>query len=368
MRFRIKYADRIVGLFVLLAAVGLAAAVVLLGVNQRWFSKNHHFVTRFSSGAGVSPGTGIFLKGFQIGKIERIKLNDENKVDAAFLVFDSYYPKAVEGSLLELVTSPIGLGTQLLFHPGRSSVKLAEGSLVPLSDSPEGKSLIDQDLVEIPPKDDTVTRLLANVNPLLENVNKTVVTVNQTLTELNRAITGQATGPLGRIVTGTAGAVEKAGTLVGDVDALVVGVRGQAEALVGKADQLVASLAQVADNVEATTSSIRDPTGLVPKLLDAKGSLKTILDDKNAIYDKLMASLSDVQGTIQNLQSIAGSLNAQIPSIAMTIGETRTAIKQAQDVLEGLKNNPLLKGGVPQRQEQTNLYQSLRAGSFDALP
>ena len=38
-----------------------------------------------------------------------------------------------------------------------------------------------------------------------------------------------------------------------------------------------------------------------------------------------------------------------MPSIAVTIDEGRTAIKQAQDVLTGLKNNPLLKGGIPER-------------------
>jgi phospholipid/cholesterol/gamma-HCH transport system substrate-binding protein len=365
MRFRIKHADRIVGLFVLLAAAGLVAGIILLGVNQRWFAKNYEFTTRFNSGAGVPPGTAIYMKGFQVGKIERLKLTDDNMVDAKFAIFDTYYRKATKNSVLELVTSPIGLGTQLLFHPGRSQVQLPEGSFVPLADSEQGKALIEEELVDIPPKDDTITRLLTNVNPLLENVNKTVVTVNRTLTEINRAIAGQTSGPLGRIVTGAASTVEH-------VDQLVVGAKGQTESLmdqagklVDQADQLVASLTQVADNVEATTAAIRDPTGLVPKLLDAKGSLKTILDDKNAIYDKLMASIAEIQGALQNVQSMTASLNADMPTISLTIDETRAAIRQTQDVLEGLKNNPLLRGGIPQRTEQQPLYQSMREGNFE---
>ncbi len=357
MRFRIKHADRIVGLFVLLAAVGLVAGIILLGVNQRWFAKNYHFATRFNSGAGVPPGTAIFMKGFQVGKIERLKLTDDNMVDAGFSIFDTYYGKAKENSVLELVTSPIGLGTQLLFHPGRSKTQLPEGSFVPLADSEAGRALIEQELVDIPPKDDTITRLLANVNPLLENVNKTVVTVNRTLTELNRAISGQTSGPLGRIVTGAADTMEH-------VDQLVVGVKGQTETLVGQANLLVATMAKVADNVEATTASIRDPTGLVPKLLDAKGSIKTILDDKNAIYNKLMASISDIQGALHDVQAITATLSDQMPTIALTIEDTRAAIKQTQDVLEGLKNNPLLKGGITQHQEQQSLNQSMRTGTF----
>ena len=42
---------------------------------------------------------------------------------------------------------------------------MTPGSFVPLADSDQGKELIDQGLVDIPTKDDTITRLLAGVNP-----------------------------------------------------------------------------------------------------------------------------------------------------------------------------------------------------------
>ncbi len=124
MKFRIRYADRVVGLFVLVALLALAAGIILLGANQRWFSRDFHFTTRLDSAAGASPGTPIYLKGFQVGKVERLSLNEGNEVDADFVIFDKYYPKVRENSVLELVTSPIGLGTQLLFDPGAHAVFL----------------------------------------------------------------------------------------------------------------------------------------------------------------------------------------------------------------------------------------------------
>jgi phospholipid/cholesterol/gamma-HCH transport system substrate-binding protein len=332
MRFRIKHADQIVGLFVLLAALFLAAGIIFLGANQRWFSKDIRFSTRFSSAAGASPGTAIMMRGFQVGKVTKVRLNDANEVDADFVIYDSYYPKVKLNSLLELVTSPIGLGTQLLFHPGKGDSVAPPGSFIPLADSDEGKDLIDQGLVDIPPKDDTVTRLVASIDPLIENANKTIVTINRTLTEMNRAIAGQSSGPLGSIVT--------------------------------NASDTVAHLDAIAKNLEATTAAIRDPTGLVPKLLDAKGSLKTILDDKNALYDSINGSIAELQRTLKNVQDISASLNGQMPAIALTIDEGRTAIKQAQDVLTGLKNNPLLRGGIPEKVEREPLSQSMREDSF----
>jgi phospholipid/cholesterol/gamma-HCH transport system substrate-binding protein len=357
MKFRIRYADRIVGLFVLVAAVALCGSIILVGANQRWFARNYRFATRFQSAAGVATGTAILMKGFQ--------------VDATFVLYDTFYPKARENSLLELVTSPIGLGTQLLFHPGKGEAIIKEGSFVPLASSPEGQDIIDQALVDIPPKDDTITRLLAGVNPLIENLGKTVVTINRTLTEVNRALAGQSAGPAGKIVSGAADAVASVDALIvslgGQVSSLVSQVEellAKADGIVVKADGLVGTLGQVAANVEVTTAAIKDPTGLVPKLLDAKGSLKTLLDDKNAIFDKLMASLAETERTLKNVQGISAELKAQMPSIGVAIDEGRTAIKQAQGVLEGLKNNPLLKGGVTEQKDRQPLYQSLREGQF----
>jgi phospholipid/cholesterol/gamma-HCH transport system substrate-binding protein len=297
------------------------------------------------------------MRGFQVGKVTKVKLNDANEVDAEIVIYDSYYPKVKENSILELVTSPIGLGTQLLFHPGKGEALAAPGSDIPLADSDAGKDLIDQGLVDIPLKDDTITRLIAGINPLIENANKTIVTVNRTLTEINRALAGQSSGPLGTIVTNASDAV-------GHADGMIADVSSQAKQLLAKANGLVDSVGAIAKNLEATTAAIRDPTGLVPKLLDAKGSLKTLLDDKNALYDSINGSIGELQRTLKNVQEISSSLSGQMPSIAITIDESRAAIKQAQDVLTGLKNNPILRGGIPARSEQAPLSQSLREGSF----
>ncbi len=151
---------------------------------------------------------------------------------------------------------------------------------------------------------------------------------------------------------------------VSHVDGMVASVSTQATELVAKANGLVDSIDAITKNLEATTAAMRDPTGLVPRLLDAKGSLKTFLDDKNALYDSINTSIGELQKTLKNVQDISTSLSGQMPSIAMTIDEGRAAIKQAQDVLTGLRNNPLLKGGIPEQVERQPLSQSMREGTI----
>lgn len=350
MRFRIKHADKLVGLFVVVAALFFALGIVLLGSNQRWFAQDIGFETRFQSAAGASPGTAIMMRGFQVGKVVSVKLNDDNEVDGKIVIYREYYPKVKENSILELVTSPIGLGTQLLFHPGKGEALAAAGSFLPLAGTEAGQDLIDQGLVDIPTKDDTITRLLSGLNPLIENAGKTIVTINRTITELNRAIAGQSSGPLGSIVTDASHAVSSA-------DAMVASLSSQAKELLSTVDA-------IANNLEKTSEAISDPTGLVPRLLDAKGSVKTILDDDNKLYNSISGSVAELQKTLKNIQSISDSLSGEMPSIAMTIDEGRAAIKQAQDVLTGLRNNPLLKGGIPARVDLESGSQSMREGEF----
>jgi phospholipid/cholesterol/gamma-HCH transport system substrate-binding protein len=167
---------------------------------------------------------------------------------------------------------------------------------------------------------------------------------------LNRAIAGQSSGPLGSIVTNASDAVSHA-------DAMISSISSQARDLLSTVDA-------IAKNLEKTSQAISDPTGLVPRLLDAKGSIKTLLDDDNRLYDRISQSVAELQKTLKNLQGVSDSLNTQMPSIAMTIDEGRAAIKQAQDVLTGLRNNPLLKGGIPARTELESGSQSMREGDF----
>jgi len=365
MKFKIKFADQIVGLFIIVALAFFVAIVVLIGANQRWFAKDYAFVTAFPSATGVAPGTSIMMKGFTVGKIDKLTLNANNSVDAEFHIYDTYYDKVRDYSILELTVSPIGLGSQLLFHPGRSEIQLAEGVFIPTADSIEGQALIEQELVDIPPKDDTITRLLANVNPLLENTNKTIVTINRTLTEVNRALAGQSSGPLGDIVKDASRAAAALPGTMENVDGIVTDVQDRVAGLLDQVAALLSELETIGGNLVATTDSIRDPTGLVPKLLDPSGSIKTFLDDDNALYKRVMSIVGEIDKSMKSLQGIISGLNSEMPKVAGLLNETRTAIQKAQDVLEGVRNNPLIRGGVTERVEQESLYRAMREGSFE---
>lgn len=375
MKFRIRHADQIVGIFVILAFVLLASILVVMGGRQRWFARDYPYVSRFPSSTGLAAGTSILYKGFQIGRIRQVSLNGENEVDVSFVIFDTYVDRVRENSILELVISPIGLGNQLLFHPGRSDKPLEERSFIPSLESPEGRRIVAQNLVDRPPKDDTITRLISNVNPLIENVNATVVQLERALGQVNDAVAGTGSGPVADSLRDASAIIAQVNETVGSagprVDRMMADVEGSLPMILARVESSIDSVKALAEsavvigkNFEATSEALRDPTGLVPRLLDPKGSLKTFLDDGDRLFNRVDNSLAEVEQALGNLEGSTAALAAQMPRIAATIDDARAAIVSAQDVLEGLKNNPLLRGGIPERVNPQAAPTSLRTTDF----
>lgn len=309
MKFKIRYADQIVGSLAIVAILALIAAIFLLGSKQRWFAKDYNFRATFDTATGFSVGMPLIYKGFTIGKIKQIDLTRDDAVDVRFYVFDTYYDRMKEGSVIELLTSPIPIiGNQFLLHPGNGTALIAEGSLIPRLDSPEGRALVAQGAVSIPKRDDTVNNMIAQINPILSNLNGTLASVNG-------ALNGEGTGPLAETMTNISG-------ITGDLD-----------------ESLGAMLADVKGITASLEAAMANPTGPVAGLIDPDGTM----------FSSIEGSLDSVEGTLNNLEGASSILRTSGPQIARLLEDLRIAVEKGQDVLEALKNNPLLKGGVPER-------------------
>ena len=189
MKFRVRFAHQIVGIFVLLAILGVAAILILLGINQRWFAKDYYYWSVFKSAGGLSVGMPIRLKGFEIGKISTISLTKDNLVEIEFFIMDTYYDKVLPNSVLELTSNPLGLGGGMFFHPGKGPPEpLPEFSYIPSMDLEEGKQLVKNGLVDRPVGEDPIGEVIASLGPILVQVDSTLLSVEEMVQSLNDSI------------------------------------------------------------------------------------------------------------------------------------------------------------------------------------
>jgi len=253
MKFSIRFADKIVGAFILLALVILVFVIIMLGRNQRWFTHDHEYKTYFTSASGISMNMAVQFKGFTIGHIKKISLTEDDKVEVIFTIFNEHKNRVRVGSVVEMLASPIGLGNSFIFHPGSGSELLEEGSLIPEINSFEAKFLIDTGLASAVVTSDGISNIINQANLLLDAINLSVTGTNPSEPVLANILQG-------------------IGELVSTVNI---------------------QLNPILDNLDSATGRISDPS----------------------IYSELSASLISINGILGNLEKTSDFMPSNVPAL-----------------------------------------------------
>ncbi|MDR2597568.1 MAG: MlaD family protein [Treponema sp.] len=303
MKFTIRYADKIVGVLVILALAILIFVVFMLGTSQRWFKRDLQYKTYLTSASGLSPNMAVLYKGFTIGHVKKFSLSEDDKVEVLFTIFEEYKDRVKEGSVVEILISPIGLGNSFVFYPGKGKDTISERTAIPEINSAEGRRLVLERLVDR--QESTSDAITVIVNQ-----------VRSILGELNIALSG---------------AKGSEDTAIGKI------VRN----LEMTTEALSSQLSPIMGNLEAVTGQISSPSGTVMSFLDSEGP----------IYTDLTSSLNSLADIIENLNNISEFVPNQLPQVAILINDLSVALRSAQDVLTAASNNPLLRKGIPVRGE-----------------
>jgi len=317
MKFSIRYADKIVGAFIILALVILVFVIFMLGRNQRWFARDYEYVTYVNSASGISANMAVQYKGFSIGRVTQLKLDETDRVQVTFVIFDIYNDRVREGSMIDVQVSPIGLGSQFIFYPGLGTEQIEEGGTIYSVNSSEGKKLIMSGKAKLPDKDDSITNILGQVNTLL--------------TQLNEAIMGSENSTFGRtflnLEDATRGLTVLTDNIPSDIGDNIKGVLTQLDSIMSE--------------LYVVSARLSDPDGAVMAILNSDGP----------VYHSLTETLGSLSDSMTNLEKITGYIPSQFPQVTVLLTSLHSTLKTAQDVLTALVNNPLLKNGVPVRVE-----------------
>ena len=323
MKFKIKYADKIVGVFIIIAILSISVLLIFMGINQRWFATNYSYNTKFLSADGLKVGMPIKYKGFQIGIINKVRLGKENNVEVDFYIYSEYIHIITPNTIIQKTTSPIGLGSDIIIHPGPPSTEhIPENSYIPSLNMPEAKTLIDAGLVYI----ETGEGLLDQLGPV-------VINLNNILDSLNRTLKGDETISSGKIIKNT----EEITT-----------------AFANSIDKIVKDIEGITKNINILSANIANPNNSITALTKDNGKLNEQIDEIITNLNKTMAELND----------FVSYINMSKPQITGILEESRGALKEGTAVMEGLKNNPLLKKGITQQKEQEGTQYSIREENF----
>ncbi len=354
MKFRIRFATQIVGLFTILAVVFVIVLMVAIGTGQGWFEPRYEYSTVLSSASGLNIGMTVDFRGFEVGRVTNISLSEDNNVNVTFNIRERYIHLVTKGSLVELATNPILGGTLVLHRGTRSDEPLEEFSVIPEWNSETGRAIRAVGIVERSQPPDPISTILSEIDPLLLSVSEILDSTQDILGTLSGTLDGSITdGPIADMVGQTLSLLAVLEDRLDDTEALLAG-----------SEELLASVNRIADNAATASDEFRDPTGIVPQLLGGSGTVATLFDDDNMLFDEILGIFSSINETLDEVSQIARFAGAQTPQLAAILEEGREALIVGQDVLTGLRNNPLLRGGIPERIDQPSNVESFREAQF----
>ena len=283
MKFRYKHKNKLVTIFVL-GAVGLFFMfLAMILINNKSFHTKKRYFTIIDVAFGLQKSPPVMFKGLEIGRVENYSLTDQNKIHTNLFVYEEFRNRVIKFSVIQVNTNPLsGDITNLELMNPKD---ITSGDIIPeKSIIPHIKSEIGQKYV----KDGIIALPEEGFGGVAQKVNTILESVVQNQTA------------------------------------------NKADATVKNLNLVLASLNEVLLGVEKTVAGQLAPEGIVGRV----GG------------QSLRRSLGSLERTMNYIEDMVKVMHKSRKDIAPLLLNTNKTIKELNNTLKGVNNNPLIKGGI----------------------
>lgn len=327
-----KKTNRIVFTFITFGMAFLVAFTSIILINNKTFVDKVFYRSVLDDAKGLSAKPAIYFKGIEIGRISDFRLNQlNNDIEVDFYIFADYQNKVVRHAVLsgnQSVLLDTATEFKLIMPNNLADTApqvLEPGSVVPYISSKLGQQYLRQGMISIPAN--SVDSIITSINNLLINLQRT-----------DNAEAGAIFKILDRMATIS--------------DHLVVITQQLSESqLVSESELLLSEARQVVSNLPQTQQKF-------DQLLSESQALITQMESAiNAYQDpaKIVSDVSDGQvpeilnNANESLAILKGMINdvhAERLQLMVTINTVLKVLNKMDKTLQGVNNNPLLRGGI----------------------
>lgn len=322
--FRIRRAEWVAGAFLLLAVVALVASLVFLSRARGSFEATSTYYVTLQHGYGITPGGRVEMLGIDIGHIEHLEIDEENRVAARLEIRESFAPRVREDSVARVKASldlqgVLG-GVGLAVTPGTAgSPTLAPGSHITVAEPRSFADLLPmvagdplvEDLEalvhnarrmsdEVADPDSPLYRALAQVTALLEKAQDPDSTIGKVLTD-----DGELYGRLIATLDDVEGSIERLDKVLRRSERLI----GSADGMVDRGGELMKEVGGVVDEsgkVIAGVSPVLDDTDeAMNELRDAVRAFAETTRELNTVIKELGPLVEDMDDMVKDMDAVA---------------------------------------------------------------
>jgi len=315
-----------VGLVILIAVAVLAAGIFLIGDKNNLFSTKNQYYVDFNSASGLKPGSPIELNGVDVGTIKAVELpqNPWKRQIRVRLEIDSRYANRIRGPLEpgQRVEGQLGSVARI------KTLGLLGDKFIEVNSGSPGYPVIPSG-GEIPAAQPTnVDALIASGEDVMDNVVEITHSLNRVLGRMERG-----EGILGQLTSDTPEGRRLQKSLVGASESLerialkVENGQGPIPRLLNDramADQLARSL----DRFQGLLDQAQNGPGLLPGLLNDPSS--------RTEFNETLASLHQVARDLQAFTADLESSDALLPRLVKDKAYGREVTEQVRQLVRNL--------------------------------
>jgi len=302
---RLRHADELVGLLVILALVLFLGIAIDAGVLSRWFQATHilRIVLPEIGSAGLAPGADVEVLGTKAGEVMRVVINPDQQMYAEAEIDDQVRP-FIRHDSVAVIRKRFGVAgaTYLDISRGKGAVLNWELPVI-------------QGVTERDPTESIGTmidQVREKVFPILDDLGHTSHGIAELVDGVKR---GQ--GDVGRLLVDD--------TLVKDAESAV----GSVQTSLAKLDPIMANLqgasldiAQLAKNVKAHESAV---PALLQRLDRLLASLQEVMQDLTKATKYLPQIARNVEGASANLPSLLTQTQQTVHDLDVLIAQLRSS-------------------------------------------
>ncbi len=314
---KVRRADEIAGLFVLLA-LAIALSGLLLGPGTRhWFTPSRTLAIHLppEGSLGLREGGDVQILGSVVGSVEKISVTDAGEMEARVNIRGNFI-RFVRSDSRAIIRRPLGIGD--------ASIEITRGHGEPLPPDAVLESLADKGPTEF--MEETLVALREEALPALRELRAAVAEYKALAAEL-RSQEGPAQQALARLAR-IGAALEKGEGLAG---MLLTDPKPAAE-LKAALPRLGASL----DELQATLRGARQLSDRLPK----------IADDVAASAGDVRASTADARRLAAALPELERSVRRSADALPGVLLQTQETLHQIERLTEGLQRNRFIRGSM----------------------
>ncbi|MDP2279260.1 MAG: MlaD family protein [Nitrospirota bacterium] len=266
-----------VGLFFIVAVIGIIATVVFIGIERGLFTAKYKIYFTVDKGTGFFEGMPVKLSGFKIGKIDSMSLDENAKVKVTLLI-SKKYSKWIRQDSKAILTKEgfIGEGVIDISVGSANKPAIGDGGVI---QNEKARGL--EDIAE-------------EVKPVLNEIRDIISYVNDPKGDIKQTLANIKT-----LSSGLNATKENADKLIKNADTNISGVSSDASKALKNIDKTVSSvnekinpvidkLNRTMDNAEKTTANLKDAVEkAAPKVPPLLNKGEDALSDTNEVVKSL---------------------------------------------------------------------------------